>query len=230
MSVVRRTPGEPAREDDNAHGLGPTRTQVLALLQDAGRPMTADEVGQRLDMHPNSVRFHLDALATRKDVVRDREPRSTPGRPRVTYAATPEAPRVARRRFLLLAQLLAGLVGEHLADPAAATEEAGRAWSQSLPLPVRPGGTATEAEALDLVTDSLEEAGFESRAVDDRDGLRIEVTHCPFLEVASDNQHVVCSLHLGLMRGVIERLRAPITVQGLEPLVEPGLCRARLSR
>jgi predicted ArsR family transcriptional regulator len=221
---------EPMSRDEQGHGLGPSRTRVLALLQDAGRAMTAHEVGDRLGMHPNSVRFHLDALTASQDVVRGREARTAPGRPSVTYTAAPEAPPVARRRYLLLARMLAQFLHEQLPDSATTGEEVGRGWSRSLPLPSPAGTTATETEALDVLTGSLDEVGFDSRAVDDGDDLRIEVSHCPFLEVAADYEDVVCSVHLGLMRGVLEQLHAPIRAEALEPLVEPGLCLARLSR
>ena len=221
---------EPMGDDELADGLGPTRRRVLGLLQDAPRPMTASAVGEALGLHPNSVRFHLDALAAEGHVVRDREPRSAPGRPSVTYAASPAAPEVARRRYPLLARVLAGFLDDELADPATTSERAGRSWSRSLGLRARSSRKATEAEALEVLTDSLGEVGFASAAVADAAGLRIEVSHCPFLEVAADHQDVVCALHLGLMRGVLEQVRAPLEVLDLEPLVEPGLCLAHLSR
>jgi predicted ArsR family transcriptional regulator len=56
------------------------------------------------------------------------------------------------------------------------------------------------------------------------------VSHCPFLEVAEEHEDVVCAMHLGLMRGVLERREAPLGVRDLEPLVAPGLCLAHLSR
>jgi len=222
---------EPPRwsHDEREQALGPSRTRVLALLQDAGRAMTAREVAERLGLHANSVRFHLDALTASQDVVRGRESRAAPGRPSVTYATTPEAPQVARRRYHVLARMLARFLQDQLRDPATSGEELGRTWSRSLPVAGRVGESA-EAQALDALTDSLDEVGFDSRSVDDDNGLHVEVTHCPFLEVASDYEDVVCSVHLGLMRGVLEQLQAPIQVQALEPLVEPGLCRARLSR
>lgn len=222
---------EPMGDDEQGDDLGPTRRRVLGVLQDAARPMTANAVGDALGLHPNSVRFHLDALAADGHVVRDREARDAPGRPSVTYAASPAAPEVARRRYPLLARVLAGFLDDQLADPAATSEQAGRAWSRSLTLraPSSSGGT-TEAEALDVLTASLGDVGFESAVVEDDGGLRVEVSHCPFLEVATDHEDVVCALHLGLMRGVLEQVRAPLQVLDLEPLVEPGLCLAHLSR
>lgn len=46
---------------------------------------------------------------------------------------------------------------------------------------------------------------------------------CPFLEVASARREVVCSLHLGLMQGVLAEQRAPLEATSLVPFVEPSL-------
>lgn len=217
-------------EDEENQRLGPSRARVLAVLQDAGQPMAADEVGERLGMHPNSVRFHLDALSSGGLVVRGLEARATPGRPKVTYAATAAAPQMARRRYRLLAGMLAGFLAEQVPHPAVAAERTGREWSRSLPLPDHRPGVAAEEDALAVLVGSLDEVGFESRAVHDAGALRIEVSHCPFLEVAEEHEDVVCAMHLGLMRGVLERREAPLGVRDLEPLVEPGLCLAHLTR
>lgn len=217
-------------EDEQAPRLGPSRARVLALLQDAGQPLSAHEVGDRLGTHPNSVRFHLDALVEAGLVVRGHEARATPGRPKVTYAAADTAPRVTGRRYRLLAGLLAGVLAEQVPDPAAVAERTGREWSRSLSLPERDSRRDAETDALEVLVGTLDDVGFESRAVDDAGTLRIEVSHCPFLEVAAEHDDVVCALHLGLMRGVLERRDAPLGVLDLEPLVEPALCLAHLTR
>jgi predicted ArsR family transcriptional regulator len=53
--------------------------------------------------------------------------------------------------------------------------------------------------------------------------------HCPFLEVAADRSSVVCPVHLGLMQGALDAWDAPLTVDRLDPFVEPDLCLAHLS-
>lgn len=60
------------------------------------------------------------------------------------------------------------------------------------------------------------------------DSSVIHLTHCPFKEITEEHREVTCSLHLGLMRGVLDEVRAPVTVHRLEPFVEPSLCLARL--
>jgi predicted ArsR family transcriptional regulator len=126
--------------------------------------------------------------------------------------------------------MLAGFLEAEIVDPAVTAERLGRAWSASLPGGDAGGGDEPGGDpgALDTLVAGLDAVGFDSRAVEDADGSRVEVTHCPFLEVAADHEDVVCGLHLGLMRGVLERTGSAYAVETLEPLVEPGLCLARL--
>ncbi len=210
--------------------LGQKRSRVLALLQDAGQPLTANDVATRLSIHPNTARFHLDALQADGLVVRTAEERSAPGRPRALFAAAAESPLVAARSYQLLAEILASFLTERLPEPALDSERAGAAWGQYLVKPVPPYHRSTEPEALDALVDRLDEVGFESH-IDQGDGsIQLAVTHCPFLEVADPHRDVVCALHLGMIRGLLDEIRAPLSAATLEPLVEPGLCIAKLDR
>ena len=77
----------------------------------------------------------------------------------------------------------------------------------------------------------MEELGF-SPEPEERDGAgeyRLRLLHCPFREVAQHHQDVICALHLGLMRGALARMRAPVTADRLDPFVDPSLCVAHLS-
>jgi predicted ArsR family transcriptional regulator len=218
------------RSDDSARGLGPTRTRVLALLQDSGAPLTAAASASQLGLHVNSVRFHLDALVADGLAVRTRQDRSSPGRPRVLYAPAAGAPAVAHRSYRLLSEMLTTFIADAVPEPAAAAEKIGRAWGRAL-APVRaPADPSGEAEALASVIDTLDGIGFDSHVVESADRLDLHVSHCPFLEVAEDHHDVVCSVHLGLMRGILEQHDDVLRATGLEPLVEPSLCIAPLAR
>lgn len=96
-----------------------------------------------------------------------------------------------------------------------------------------PAGPAERADsvasAVAAVVQSLGEMGFESWPTFDAGDVRIDVTSCPFLEVATRHLPVVCAVHRGLMEGLLDELGAPVRVAGLEPLVEPGLCVAHLT-
>ncbi|HEY8951402.1 MAG TPA: hypothetical protein VIP78_02435, partial [Candidatus Dormibacteraeota bacterium] len=53
---------------------------------------------------------------------------------------------------------------------------------------------------------------------------------CPFREVAESNQQVVCAVHLGMLKGALTEMGAPLEATRLDPFVEPTLCVAHLGR
>jgi predicted ArsR family transcriptional regulator len=203
---------------------------VLSLLRDVGEPITATDAARRLGLHANTVRFHLETLEESGLVTRQPEERSGPGRPRLLYSATPAGSAAEGRSYRFLAEVLTGFLAEKVARPAKAAEEAGQAWGRFLTEPPAPYEKVAEPAALSALVDNLDQIGFVTRPVDDEDGLRLEVSHCPFLEVAEKHSDVVCSVHLGLMKGMLSELRAPVSAKRLEPMVEPSRCIARLAR
>ena len=58
---------------------------------------------------------------------------------------------------------------------------------------------------------------------------RIRLRLCPFLELAEEYSSTLCPLHLGLMRGALAEIRAPIAATSLEPFAEPDACIVHLS-
>lgn len=212
--------------DDPGLGLGATRTRVLGLLQDAATPMTAAAVAARLGLHVNTARFHLDALVGDALATREAEQRISRGRPQMLYGAAASAPAAAQRSYRFLAEVLTSLVSDTLPDPAGSAEQAGHAWGRHLTPPAE--GELDDVGAVQGLVDTLDRVGFESHAADDDEDRRLEITHCPFLEVAAERPDVVCSVHLGMLRGAAEQMGSPVTAQRLEPLVAPGLCVAHL--
>jgi predicted ArsR family transcriptional regulator len=56
----------------------------------------------------------------------------------------------------------------------------------------------------------------------------IELHACPFRSVAERHPDVVCSLHLGLIRGALEGMTPQPTTTSLTPFLRPGVCLARI--
>jgi predicted ArsR family transcriptional regulator len=214
--------------DDHGRGLGPTRSRVLALMQDVAEPLAADEIGERMGVHPNTARFHLEALEQAGLVSRTAEDRVRPGRPRALFAAVQGAPGVAQRSYRLLAEILTSFMANRLPEPGESAEEAGIVWGRYLAEPTPPFQKVDAQSAVDALVGQLEIVGFESHAEREHDQLRLEINHCPFLEVAAEHRDVVCAVHLGLMRGLLEQMDAPVRAESLEPLVEPSRCIAHL--
>ena len=68
----------------------PTRAQLFTVLSDLRRPASTDELAERLALHPNGVRMHLERLREAGLVTRER-PRQARGRPRDMWMVAPDA-------------------------------------------------------------------------------------------------------------------------------------------
>ncbi|NMO04454.1 winged helix-turn-helix transcriptional regulator [Gordonia sp. TBRC 11910] len=190
-----------------------TRADVLAEVRAADDPIDIATISRRVGIPATTARFHLNALERDGVVERVSATAHTPGRPRLTYRARRGMDPSGPRRYLPLAHALLA----DLAD-ASAAERIGRRWGEALsPDPALP--------SLDALTQVLADLDFAPEVVDES---RIDLTHCPFLELAHESSHRICSLHLGLLRGAAAEMTAPIDVVALEPFAAPGVCIVRI--
>ena len=135
--------------------------------------------------------------------------------------------------YAALACVLAAHIRRTSAQPSADAIEAGRLWGREL---VREAnlnkGQVTSAVAHSAVATRrtvvtvLEGLGF-APSTDARVCV-VKLHRCPLLEAAHRNPQVVCSVHLGLVRGALDALGAdPERTErtALQPFSEPGACR-----
>lgn len=208
--------------------LGRSRTNVLDMLRSAEGPLGVRDVAQRMGLHQNTARFHLEALVEAGLATREAEDRETPGRPRIGYRAVAGGP-AGQRRYRLLAEMLTTLIAGTLPEPVRAAEEAGREWGAYLTEPPSPYEPLTATAAIAKLI-AIKELGFAPQPEDGSGRqYRLGLRQCPFREVARRHPDVICSLHLGMMRGALARLRAPLSADKLSPFAEPGLCVAHLT-
>jgi len=61
------------------------------------------------------------------------------------------------------------------------------------------------------------------------DGL-VEVTlrDCPFRELLDDHRDLVCSIHRGLVEGMLGALEPPLSLEAFTPLTERAICRVQV--
>lgn len=205
-----------------------SRRRVLAVVRASPDGCGIPDVARRTSLHPNTVRFHLDRLENDGLVSRQVRRSGEPGRPPLTYTANP-VPDEGRghREFAQLAEVLAQLVTGASTDPAAAAVEAGRTWGAART--EAPAGPTDAPAALDALVTGLSEIGFVPEVTATGEDITVVQRHCPFLEVAQNHPDVVCSVHLGLMRGILERLDTPLTAERLVPFAGPAGCEAYLS-
>lgn len=220
--------------------LGATRRQVLDRLRDAGTATGAVEVASAVGLQPNGARFHLEALVEAGLATRSAEDRSARGRPKVLYTARPATGAEVdgyKELAEVLVEALAGSGGA-LPEGRSVAEQAGIVRGRRLaselrsssptPEPATASAASTPAEATEAVVDGLARLGFDSHSVSSRTGRRIDITPCPFLELARSHPEIVCGVHRGLMTGVLEGTGAPLEVADLEPFATPRRCVAHL--
>ncbi len=131
--------------------------------------------------------------------------------------------------YRFLSEILASLVGSVLDDPATASEEVGRAWGRYLVDRPTPFSEPPPEEVVETIVARLSDFGFEPKVEPRADGAAIALHDCPFREVARSRRDVVCSVHLGLMRGMAAEQGGQVSVDGLAPFVEPSLCVANVT-
>lgn len=202
---------------------------MLAVLRAASAPLGVEEIAGQVRLHPNTTRFHLDALVEAGLAERASEEREKPGRPRTLYTATPDGARSGTRSYRLLAEILTSYLASRTKQPGQAALKAGRAWGRFLTERPAPFRRVDAAAATEQLVETLADIGFAPEAVTSGRKRQILLRHCPFREAAEDHRDVVCSIHLGLMQGMLSELDAPLEAQQLDAFVEPNLCVAHLA-
>jgi len=208
---------------------------------DQPAPCTVSALTALTRQHPNTIREHLDGLVNDRLAIRARAPARGRGRPAWLYSAAPEiGSEPGAREYAGLASALAAQIVRTSRQPFADSIEAGRNWGRELVRrdtvvaasggPVLDRTTAPSAIAARReVVSLLEKLGFAPTA--DARCAVVKLRRCPLLEAAHQYPEVVCGVHLGIVRGVLDELGADserTECTGLRPFSEPGACRLDL--
>jgi predicted ArsR family transcriptional regulator len=203
-----------------------TRYRLYRYLRLSGRPVSVREIAARLSLHPNTLRPHLRRLEEVGLATSEARKGSHVGRPQVLWSATDREERQGRD-YRLLADILAGLTTT--ARQRARAVELARDWGAYLVgrAAPKPGARRPHGPDLAVLQAALSEAGFEPRFR--RRGARsVEVTFraCPFQDLLDEHREVVCSVHEGLMEGMLSASRPPMELTAFEPQIErSAVCR-----
>ena len=205
----------------------PSRLAIVRMLEMAETPVDARTLAERLDLHVNTVRWHLGILVEAALVSEERESSGTRGRPRHGFRIVPGALDDRFGGFRLLADALAEVLVRE-GEAAAAVEAVGRERGRLLVADetTRPSSSAS---AIAAVMRLLTQFGFQPRLRRTAKGRRIDMRPCPFGDSAARFGGVVCPLHLGLVRGALAQLGGTIEATELEPFAKPDLCVVHLT-
>jgi predicted ArsR family transcriptional regulator len=204
------------------------RDVILQMLRTSAEPRSIASIADELGLHPNTIRFHLDALlrAGRVEQVLGDSPGR--GRPPILFRASRRMDPAGPTNYRLLASILTGYVAGS-PDAAGVAAQLGRSTSPALVPSSAQGRRPSKTRAVTDLVELLTELGFEPEPVCGARTREIRLRHCPFQNLAEQHGEVVCSVHLGLMQGALTAMRAPVTVDRLDSFVEPDLCVAHLA-
>ncbi|MEO8967542.1 MAG: helix-turn-helix domain-containing protein [Solirubrobacteraceae bacterium] len=177
-----------------------TRASLFALLSDLKRPVGTVELAERLDLHPNGVRIHLERMqdAGLVERARDRQPR---GRPRDawTVAADAQPGGEAPHAYHDLGRWLARAIRSRRGG-LRGIEDTGREIGRE----IAPTDAAADPDPLKT---SLSALGFNPTVkLDEGDRVTLCLGNCPYRDAVRENQPAICALHKGITRGLLDVL------------------------
>lgn len=189
----------------------PTRARLFELLSELKRSAGTVELAEQLGLHPNGVRLHLERMEEAGLVGRARARRPR-GRPRDAWTIAPGARPGgdSPRAYADLGRWLARTIPaspRRLRD----VETAGRAIGRELA--PSEGNSAEDAFETTLVV-----LGFQPQRQSEGGGdVTFCLGNCPYREAVRENQDVICTLHRGLTRGLLDVLEPGAKLVGFEP-------------
>ena len=182
-----------------------TRYAIYLELARSPRPLTTAEIAGALDLHPNTVRPHLDRMRDVGLVAVEVAGRGDVGRPQHRYSPAGDAPSLGLEPPVLpmLARMVLALADRLGADPGDAfavgrNEGIGRAPA-----------FADAPSSLEALVSDLDRLGFDpvvSDDPDDDDAAIVAFANCPFGDLAERHPDLVCGLHAGLVAGFVEAM------------------------
>jgi predicted ArsR family transcriptional regulator len=197
-----------------------TRYAMYEELAHSTAALSASDLAERLGIHANTVRLHLERLREVGLVDVEAVHRGTVGRPQHLYFLSAGAPGLGfdPPAHALLAGLLAALA-ERVGAEAAEATETGRVWGGDA------GRRTRSRTCLSALEAELTKLGFEPalESSGGEDSARIEFLHCPFRELAEAYPELVCNLHRGLCEGVVDAVGGG-TVEEFSTLYDAEPC------
>lgn len=195
----------------------PTRREIYLFTHSEPDGVTASEVAERFDLHPNVARHHLEKLAGGGylDIVAAR-PAGGAGRPSKRYRMAGDGVRleIPVRNDEVIIRLLGRALAELGRERAEAlAEEVGVAYGMELAASMGDTGAGPRSvrAALHAVADALSAHGFAAHATREGDSMAIVAEHCPFGETAVENP-VMCAIDRGMVQGMLGNLYGETSV------------------
>lgn len=166
-----------------------TRQEILEIIKQE-RQATVEDLAERLELTPMTIRHHLNVLQAQNLVVASKVRRSKKvGRPRLVYTLTDAADELFPQSYGELARYLVSEVKETVGEDEAEAilRRVADRVAKSAPAPI---AGQTFEDRLTQVVDFMEEQGFISRWEETDQGYVITNLSCPYRLVTREHDEV----------------------------------------
>lgn len=185
--------------------------RIIDVLRRADEPLDTAAVAERLGQHPTGVRRRLQQLEVR-GLVRGEKAHGAVGRPAILWSVTPRAVAEAELPHTgwSIARSLARAIppnSERLEE----VEDAGYEMGLSL---VDKIGSVSAGE--DPILSALDALGFAPESEQEGQRRRYTLQSCPYAEAVRENPQVVCTLHKGMIAGLLSKLEPDAELTGFD--------------
>jgi predicted ArsR family transcriptional regulator len=178
-----------------------TRQEILAILKEE-RQATVEDLAQRLELTPMTIRHHLNVLQAQNLVITSKVQRSKKvGRPRLVYTLTDAADELFPQNYGELARHLVSEVKQTLGKEEAEAILRRVAERVASEAPPRVEGQEFE-QRLAQVVDFMNELGFISRWEKAEDGFVITNINCPYRHVSREHD-LVCIMDTEILTNLL---------------------------
>lgn len=200
-----------------------TRYAIYLELARSPVPLSTSDIARTLDLHPNTVRPHLERMRDVGLLDQRVDTRGGVGRPQHLYSLAPDAPSLGLEppAYPRLARMLLRMAG----TAGVATEDAidaGREQGGDDARRVAPG-----VACLPALERLLGELGFDPAEAGDDERPTVAFMHCPYRDLAEANPALVCGMHRGLVEGFVDT-HGGASVTAFRTLVDRDGCQVDL--
>ena len=182
-----------------------TRYAIYLELARSARPLATADISESLDLHPNTVRPHLERMREAGLLDVEVGGRGDVGRPQHRYSIAANAPSLGFEPPTM--PVLARMVLAMAARLQASADDAEAVGRPEGALRARPYQQAPST--LEALVSDLDRLGFDPVVTDaagDPDAAVVAFSHCPFAELAESHPELVCGLHRGLVAGFVAEM------------------------
>lgn len=217
---------------NGVRNLSKARGRILELL--AIKPGTVSSLSQLTGKHENTIREHLGALVNAELAIRYRNSTLMLGRPAWFYRLNDaDIKKSGADENVGLATALAGHIARNSTRPRQDAILAGREWASHLVKEMKNKAEHVDNKEVNrnaiemrkAIIELFTQLGF--TPITNKSSTRVRLTSCPLLDVALQYPDIVCSVHLGILRGAMNELGATdsqVARVNLEPFSERGAC------